>query len=42
MSIIDAITVHVGTRLWVFGRAYDATLEDYVSASYMWELPEKP
>ena len=41
MSIIDAITVHVGTRLWVFGRAYDATLEDYVLASYMWELPEK-
>jgi hypothetical protein len=41
MSIIDSISVHDGTRLWVFGRAYDATLEDYVSASFMWELPEK-
>ena len=41
MSSIDSISVHDGTRLWVFGRKYDANLEDYVSASYMWELPEK-
>ena len=41
MSIIDAITVHRGDRLWVFGRAYDANLDDYVVAAHMWELPEK-
>jgi hypothetical protein len=41
MSIVDAISTHIGTRLWVFGRAYDSNLEDYVAASFMWELPEK-
>ena len=41
MSVIDALTVHRGTRLWAFGRAYDANLEDYVLASNMWELPDK-
>jgi len=41
MSVIDSITVHRGDRLWAFGRAYDANLEDYVSASHMWALPEK-
>ena len=41
MSVIDAISTHIGTRLWVFGRAYDSTLEDYVASSFVWELPEK-
>ena len=41
MSIIDAISTHIGTRLWVFGRAYDSSLEDYVATSFMWELPSK-
>ena len=40
MAVIDAITMHRGTRMWVFGRQYDTTLEDYVVASYMWELPD--
>ena len=41
MSIVDEITMHRGTRMWVFGRKYDSNLEDYVLASHMWELPEK-
>ena len=41
MSIIDAISMHRDTRMWVFGRAYDATLEDYTLSSCMFELPEK-
>jgi hypothetical protein len=41
MSVIDAITVHRGDRLWVFGRAYDANLDDYIVAAHMWKLPEK-
>ena len=41
MSIIDAISMHRDTRMWVFGRAYDTTLEDYVLSSCMFELPSK-
>ena len=41
MSIIDSISMHRDTRMWVFGRAYDANLEDYVLSSCMFELPEK-
>jgi hypothetical protein len=41
MSIIDAISMHRDTRMWIFGRAYDTNLEDYVLSSCMFELPEK-
>jgi len=41
MSIIDAISMHRDTRMWVFGRAYDATLDDYTLSSCMFELPAK-
>jgi len=40
MAVIDSMSMHRGTRLWVFGRQYDTNLEDYVVAAYMWGLPE--
>ena len=41
MSVIDAISMHRDTRMWVFGRAYNADLADYTLSSCMFELPEK-
>ena len=41
IGLIDTMTFHRNTRLWAFGRKYNANLEDYVPVSNVWIEPEK-
>jgi len=40
-GLIDALTLHRDTRLWAFGRTYDANLEDYYASCNVWVEPLK-
>jgi hypothetical protein len=41
MGLIDALTFHIGSRLWAFGRSYDSNLEDYICVTTLWLEPDK-